>query len=977
MPDNPKLESITEAGSVQAPFVRHAESVGWKVIPAEDSLARRRGPSGLFHYDTLATALLHLNPGVVTSANVQSIIDRLEAVPTTLEGNREMLEYLRGHLTVAVPEERRQRNVVLMDFAHPERNTFEVTSEWRYQSPTGKGNRVDVMFLVNGIPVALVECKSPKLPDAMDRALKQLRRYEAETPQMLASPQVFNVTHLLDYLYGVTWNYHRQSVVRWKDTPDESYVFAVQSFFDRHAFLRLLEEWVVFYVKDDELKKTLLRQHQTRAAMKVVARCADPTKHSGLVWHTQGSGKTFTLLTAARLILEDRSRFPGATVLLVVDRNELEGQLSGWVTRLMGEMQSGAQAIQVEVATSHRRLQTLLDADFRGLIISMIHKFENISPDSCVRRDVFVLIDEAHRSTGGDLGNALMGALPNATFIGFTGTPIDRTAHGHGTFKTFAREDADGYLDKYSIRESIEDGTTLKLRHALAPNALRVPEGLLDEEFLQLAATEGLTDIEDLNHILDRAVRLKTFLKAEDRIDHVARFVAGHFREHVEPLGYKAFLVAVDREACARYKEALDRYLPHDVAIPVYTPNPDDSLERPLVAAHQLDESREKEVRKAFTKPGEKPQILIVTDKLLTGYDAPILYCLYLDKPMRDHVLLQALARVNRPYEDDAGHRKPCGLIVDFVGILKNLNKALRFDADDVHGAIEDLDILFARFEAVMTREAPERLAAPPGPPDEQIEHLLYEVYFDPTRRQAFFDFFEEIQTLYEILSPDPALRHHLQTYQRLAELYKTLRNAYATGSVSPGPDLARKTEQLLQAHVKAGDVTPAEAFVEYGVETLAALQMPHSDRGKVMNLVRTLRQEATELGSTPALRTLAERAEVIRAAFEDRQLATRDALGQLQMLLQERDDAAAEQLRLGMDDVGFGAYQLLRAEKIADAEGLAREITGALHRFPDFATSAEERRQLTAEIYRCLLGEVTGARMVALGDHILALAMP
>ena len=164
---------------------------------------------------------------------------------------------------------------------------------------------------------------------------------------------------------------------------------------------------------------------------------------------------------------------------------------------------------------------------------------------------MFVFVDEAHRATSGDLGNYLVGALPNATFVGFTGTPIDRIAYGRGTFKVFGKDDEKGYLDKYSIAESIEDGTTLPLHYTLAPNDIRVPRELLEAEFLDLVEAEGISDIEELNKILDRAVNLKAFLKAPDRVAHVAAFVARHFRENVEPLGYKAFLVGVDREACA------------------------------------------------------------------------------------------------------------------------------------------------------------------------------------------------------------------------------------------------------------------------------------------------------------------------------------------------------------------------------------------------------------------------------------------
>jgi type I restriction enzyme R subunit len=273
-----------------------------------------------------------------------------------------------------------------------------------------------------------------------------------------------------------------------------------------------------------------------------------------------GSGKTFTLLTTARLMLEDKERFQNATVILVVDRIELEGQLSGWVDRLLGEMQQ--QDIAVERAGTRADLQRLLDADFRGLIISMIHKFEAIRKDSCTRDNVYVFIDEAHRSVAKKLGTYLMAAVPTATIVGFTGTPIDKTAQGEGTFKIFGYEDEKGYLDKYSIKESIEDETTLPIKHVLAPSEMTVPVDRLDKEFFELAKDEGITDIEELNRVLDRAVALRTFLKADDRVAKVAAFVAEHFKENVLPLGYKAFVVAADREACAKYKRALDELLP-------------------------------------------------------------------------------------------------------------------------------------------------------------------------------------------------------------------------------------------------------------------------------------------------------------------------------------------------------------------------------------------------------------------------------
>lgn len=278
-----------------------------------------------------------------------------------------------------------------------------------------------------------------------------------------------------------------------------------------------------------------------------------------------------------------------------------------------------------------------------------------------------MFIDEAHRSVAKDLGTYLMAAVPKATIIGFTGTPIARTTQGEGTFKIFGTQDERGYLDKYSIAESIADETTLPIKHMMAPSEMTVPAEQLNKEFFELAEGEGVTDVEELNKVLDRAVGLRTFLLADDRIEKVAAFIAEHFKENVLPLGYKAFVVGVNREACAKYKRALDKLLPPEWSVPVYTDNVADVVDRPLVAALQLSPEREEQVRQLFKKPAENPKILIVTDKLLTGYDAPPLYCLYLDKPMRDHVLLQSIARVNRPYVDANGVQKRVGFVADLA----------------------------------------------------------------------------------------------------------------------------------------------------------------------------------------------------------------------------------------------------------------------------------------------------------------------
>jgi type I restriction enzyme R subunit len=953
---------IGEAGSVQLPMVEHAAEIGWQPLSPQEAVYRRGGEAGNFLRGTLAKKLADFNPWL-SEEGLRGVLDALEALPPSIEGNRDMLAWLRGEHAAYDETEKRHRRVTLIDYQQMAANDFHVSWEWKIKPPARKGNRADLVFLVNGVPVCIVEHKNPKDGDAIERGITQLRRYELETPELLASAQIFNVTHLLDYWYGVTWNVTRRDMARWKQRPDETYRYAVQSFFEPTDFLRTLQHWILFYVQDGETRKSVLRQHQQRAIEAVLARCADPAKTRGLVWHTQGSGKTFTLLTAARRILEDKARFQNATVILVVDRTELEGQLKEWVERLLGEMQQ--QDIATKRVNSKTELQALLDADFRGLIISMIHKFEGIAKDSYVRENVFVFIDEAHRSVAKDLGTYLMAALPQATILGFTGTPIATNAQGEGTFKIFGAQDDLGYLDKYAIAESIADETTLPIKHVLAPSEMTVPAERLDREFFELAGSEGVTDVDELNKVLDRAVGLRTFLTADDRIAKVAAFVAEHFKENVMPLGYKAFVVAVNREACAKYKKALDRLLPAEWTVPVYSESAADVVERPLVAALQISPEREKNVRKDFKKADSDPKILIVTDKLLTGYDAPPLYCLYLDKPMRDHVLLQSIARVNRPYVDAQGVSKKVGLVVDFVGVLRELKKALKFDSDDVNGVIEGLDVLMVDFQqrmAQVTVNYPEITQEGDGT-DRHLERMLFPRFLAPDARKALIEDYKDIEALWEILSPSPELRDHIDHYKRLAVLYAAVRSLEGSGKVGFAADLAYKTRRLIEASATQQGLGRLTKSLTFDVKTLQSLRGGGgTDEGMVFNLVRGLQQEIDgDPNAAPMLQPLKDRAERILKDLESRRTTGLAAMDQLAALAAEKEAAMEAATASGLSGRAFGVFWTLRADSDLqaariDAMNLARDADSQLAKFPNAAVNSDEQRRLRAALYHPLL---------------------
>ena len=935
---------MSERDAVQNPMLRYADEIGWEPISASQALQMRGGDiTKLYFPELLETQLLKLNGEVLDEDLCKEILRQLNLLNPTRKGNQEALLWLRGERSIFVPSQDRERNVTLIDFDTPEGNLFHVTDEWWQKNPRDR-NRADVVFLINGIPVAVVETKSAHKRDGLAEGVDQIRRYHRETPEMFTTPQLFGVTQLLDFFYGVTWNTSRKNLFNWKADDPANYEDKVKTFFEPARLLKILRESIIFLSRDDELTKVVLRQHQTRAVEDVVERVYDPTKRRGLIWHTQGSGKTLTMITIASRLLRRGGETEKPTVLMLVDRNELESQLFKNIT---------AYGIATPtVAKSIRDLRRILSSDYRGLVVSTIHKFDKIPANINVRESVTVLVDEAHRTTGGDLGNYLMGAFPNATYIGFTGTPIDALAHGKGTFKVFGADDENGYLDKYSIAESIEDRTTVPLNYALAPSGLQVESETLEREFLGLAAAEGVSDVEELNAILDRAVGLKQMMKAPDRVDEVARYAAEHFRENVRPMGFKAFLVGVDREACALYKEALDNYLPAECSAVIFSP---DNRDHEFMKAHHRNEDEEREIRKRFADKNDSLKILIVTEKLLTGFDAPILYCMYLDKPMRDHVLLQAIARVNRPYEDDDGLVKPYGFVLDFVGIFENLEKALAFDSDVVGSVIKNLDVLRKEF-AKRFREAAPRYMSYAHSWDDRGKERAIAYFGDKERREEFFKFFRGLQDLYNILSPDAFLRPFLKDYRAVASLYALIRHAYAD-TPYVDKEIVEKTRNLLQEHTESDDFELPGAIHELNADTLREVADSElSDTVKVLNLRKILQKTVTEESdSNPFLLSIGERADAVAEAYENRQMTTQEALAQFQRIAEDLNNETNERERLGLDLNAYAVYTVLKKVSEEVTPEQARTVDEVFDQFPDYEWDYHQTIRLRTQLYKRL----------------------
>ena len=937
-------------------------SLGWEYVNPDEALRLRGGETGIIFKDIFISQMQKLNPDFMNRELAEELIKSLEMLPANIEGNLSAWEYIKGLKTVFVPKEKRERNVIFIDTNDIDKNIFQVTEEFSFTNGD-KTIRADVVFLINGVPVLLIETKSANKLEGMSEALDQIRRYHLECPEMMVILQVYAITHIVRFYYGATWNVSERYLFNWKEEAAGNFEMLVKKFLDRKRIVKILMDYILFTRQDDELKKVVLRPHQMRAVDMIVER-ANSEKKRGLIWHTQGSGKTYTMIVAAQKIIENPI-FENPTVLMLVDRNELETQLFNNLDAV------GIKS--VKVAQSKRHLQELLAADTRGLIVSMIHKFEDMPANINMRKNIFVFIDEAHRTIGGKLGDFLMGALPNATYIGFTGTPIDKTSYGKGTFLIFGKDDPPkGYLDKYSIAESIEDGTTVPLHYSLAPNELRVDRETLDREFLNLKEAEGVSNIEDLNKILEKAVNLRNMLKNHERIRKVAQFVVDHYRNFVEPMGYKAFLVAVDREACALYKSELDKLLPEDYSRVVYSPLYNDL---PELSKYHLTKDEEKRIRKAFKKPNELPKILIVTDKLLTGFDAPILYCMYLDKPMRDHVLLQAIARVNRPYEDETGMKKPSGLILDFIGIFENLEKALAFDSSDIEGVVHDIEVLKLRFSDLIKIAKEEYLNITEGKSRDKAVESVLEYFIDEQKRLKFYEFYKEIESIYEIISPDAFLRPYINDFETLTEIYKLLKEAYG-GQILVDREFMRKTSELVKQHIKSGEVKLNLDVYEINEETLKRIhESKASDTEKVINLWATIRKAVQSgIGSNPYLISIGEKAERIANSFLERQKTTQDALEELKKIIEEMNAAQKEQIEKNMNSEVFTVYWLLKEENIDKAENIANNTKALFKAYPYWKTSEAQERELRQELYGFLLtsGTVDASRVPAIVNKII-----
>ena len=950
-----------EFKAVRDPMIKYLREIGWTYLEPSECMKLRGSIFEPFFLPVLRKKLKELNKGVIESdEQVEEAIKALKNIRGNIRGNQEFLQYLRGEKPVFVEKEKREINVNLIDFDNLDNNDYHVTKEFEFSDV--KTDRADTILFINGIPLIAVETKSPTVEEPIEEAYAQIRRYHEEMPELMKAIQFFALSDGTKLMFGPTWDLNKRNLHRWKIKEEINLEKLTKDFFQTNGILRIIESYTVFFTKDEDLFKFVLDQHQMRGVEKIFKRVIEEKLDSGLIWHTQGSGKTLTMIVAAHRLRRQRE-LENPTMVVVVDRTELEKQ-----TRDNLVYYGFPNLI---LAQTKEHLRDLLRTDFRGLIVTTIHKFEGMEKSINLRNNIIVLIDEAHRSQEGNLATYMRAALPNAYYFGFTGTPIDRSNIGRGTFKLFGSHDPQGYLDKYSIKESIEDGTTVPLYYTLAPQELRVDKELLEKEFFELVEKEGVASIEELDKILDKAVRLKNFLKSEKRVDAIAKYIAEHYTKFVEPLGLKAFIVAVDREGCALYKEAIDKYLKPEYSKVVFTQDQKDSQ---LLRRFHLSEEEETNVRKSFRAANKLPKILIVTQKLLTGFDAPILYCMYLDKPLKDHTLLQAIARVNRPFSDEEQEKKKAGLVVDFVGILDNLERALSFDSATVEGALTDLTVLKDKFVELM-KDSEKYLAIISKGLDDKTLSVIYERFIDIKEREKFSKLFKQIEDIFEILQPDVFLRDYLEDYKRLTQLYKIVQNMFKPKEADVYRDLKNKTKELVRKHVDLDALVDSLPLYKIDEKIVEKIQMEKTpERTKIVNLYRSIVIHVQKAAKQePYLYNLGERAEEIIKRFQERQTQSAETLNELVKIAKEitQSDVERNQYKLSKDE--FTIYWTLKESKVSnDIISLSRNILSLLDNSKNWPLNKKKEMELRKNIYKLLLGKTPQSRLSGAANTIL-----
>ena len=853
----------------------------------------------------LREALIRLNPEITAQPDrADEVLYKLRAIVLSvrsdglIRANEEMTAWMRGERSMPFGPNNEHVPVRLIDFDDPTQNQTIVTQQFTYRAGATE-RRADLVLLVNGLPLVLIEAKTPvkKCISWVDGAVQVHDDYEKAVPELFVC-NVFSVaTEGKAYHYGSIglpvkdWGpWHPADSVRSEPAEErastgparteyllKSLQASAESMLRPDVVLDILASFTLFATNKKKRRiKIICRYQQYEAANKIVERVLAGHPRKGLIWHFQGSGKSLLMVFAAQK-LRLHAGLKNPTVLIVVDRIDLDTQITGTFT--------GADIPNLEKADTREKLQQLLAQDVRKIIITTIFKFGEATGSLNERGNIIALVDEAHRTQEGDLGRKMREALPNAFLFGLTGTPINRA--DRNTFYAFgADEDEKGYLSRYGFEESIRDGATLKLHFEPRLIDLHIDKATLDAAYKDL--TGGLTDL-DKDNLAKTAAKMAVLVKTPERIRKICEDIVQHYQSKVEPNGFKGQIVTFDRESCLLYKAELDKLLPPEATEVVISVQAGDKKERPEYAKYDRTRDEEERLLDRFRDPADPLKLIIVTSKLLTGFDAPILQAMYLDKPLRDHTLLQAICRVNRTYSELKTH----GLIVDYLGIFDDVAAALEFDDQSVKRVVSNIQELKDRLPVAMQQclaffQGCDRTL-------QGYEGLIaaQQCLPDCETRDSFAAEFSVLNRIWEALSPDTMLGPFVVDYRWLSQVYQSVQPSSGHGKLI-WHSLGAKTIELIHQNVHVDAVRDDLDTLVLDADLLeAVLSNPNPDKAREIEikLKRRLRGHA----GNPKFKQLSERLDALKDRFEAGQINSVQFLKELLEIAKETLQAERE----------------------------------------------------------------------------------
>lgn len=951
---------FNEETTVEREIIEHlkAAKLGWTWRSREQLREYRPDEREVLLLPLLRQKLKALNPAVLTDeARVDAIITKLRGC----RDNQQWLAWLKSGVNYKSDAAENAQDVRLIDYENLDANDWWVTNQFPVEGRSPR--RPDIVLLINGIPIIVIEAKtaSRSKPDWREGA-KQLGMYPEEIGQLFYTNAYGVGVNETRMMYGVPGR-RLQFWLQWRDPwpheideYDEMKV-SLYGLFDRNNLLDFIRHFIVFVTKDGKTEKVVVRYQQYLAVKDILNRATDMSlpaeKRRGLIWHTQGSGKTLTMIYAARSLWED-PKLQQPTVILLVDREQLGDQMDR-------ELNSTG-TDNVHVAASRRDLEAKLTGDYRGVILTTVHLFEGMPKQvTKQRKNVIVMADEAHRSQERDLGTYMRSAVEGASMFGFTGTPIENDDHNTPKAWGFVKDDGkiERYMGRpYTVTDALRDGVVKPIHWQP-----RVTDWQLHGTKLDLAFKRefGHLPEEEQNRLTTDSARLDALLFHPTRIAQIADDVVSHFGEHVRPNGFKGMLVCKDKQAVKLYTKALRERLGDEAVMAVISEAPQNDPED--VQALYLGEAKRKKLLNEFLIPAKseldehrdkhfrKVEVLVVCDMLLTGFDAPILQALYLDKKLLNHSLLQTIARVNRPYNELKGF----GLILDYYGIFDHLNEALNYKPEELGDVAFPFDIIRDHFRKTFQQVwdlFPEDTVPRDGSHDAFVTAMKILRDMDAAEKQ-FDTGYRNLRVLYETLQPDEQLRDFVRPYAWLTKLYILYRKKFypdASKSIEATDEDAARTRELIREHI---DVDALETeFPTYVLDEhfLTKLKDKNPD-AKALDIEAMLSAELRiRLDQEENFRSLSEK---LQRLIDEKRAGTLAGI-----VLIEELEKLTEAVRAAVDEANRPIAQQLalkvKMRNAAISETLAAEIAAATlaeadkHCFPGWWNSSTADPELS-----------------------------